>query len=131
MRERSLSIIIIDDDFAVTVTSANMLDDMGYDVAVSGDGYRAIEIMRWNAYDVALMDIEMPGINGVEIFRQVKRISPLTKVMMMTACSEGSLVREALKEGAFSILYKPLDFDKVLYFIEKAEKNFNPAIVRF
>jgi DNA-binding NtrC family response regulator len=130
MRERNFSIIIIDDDFAVTLTSASMLDDMGYDVAVAGDGYRAIEMMKGDAYDVALMSIEMPGINGLEIFRQVKRISPSTKVMMMAACS-GALVREALKEGAFSILYKPLDFDKVLYFIGKAEKNFNPAIVRF
>lgn len=123
MKEKNFSILIIDDDFGVTVTLASILDDMGYDVAVAGDSYRALEMVKENAYDVALMDIEMPRINGVEIFRKVKCMRPSTKVMMMTTYSVGGLVREALKEGAYGVLYKPLDLDKVLYFIEKAEKN--------
>jgi DNA-binding NtrC family response regulator len=123
MKEKNFSILIVDDDFGVTVTLADILDDLGYAVAVTGDGYRAIEMVRESNYDVALMDIEMSKINGLEIFRKVKHISPLTRVMMMSTYSVGDLVREALKEGAYGILYKPLDLDKVLYFIEKAERS--------
>jgi len=122
MREKA-NILIVDDDPGMTETLADILSELSYDVAVAEDGYRAIEMMRKKAYDVALMDIKMPGINGVDTFREVKGFSPSTKVIMMTAYSVEDLVKEALREGAYGIIYKPLDIDKVVNFIEKAEKE--------
>lgn len=122
MKEK-VSILIVDDDPGMTETMTDILGDMGYTVDVAGDGYRAIDMIKEKAYDVALMDIKMPGINGVETFKEVKRLSPATKVMMMTAYSLEELVKEALKEGAYGIIYKPLNIDKVIEFIEKAEKG--------
>lgn len=120
---KKVSILIVDDDLGMTETLSDILDDMDYDVAVAGDGYRAIEMIGAMAYDIVLMDIKMPGINGVETFKEVKRISPSTKVIMMTAYSVEDLIKEALEGGAYGIIYKPLDIDKVMDFIEKAEKG--------
>lgn len=121
--EKKASILIVDDDLGMTETLADIFDAMGYDVAVAGDGYRAIEMIGERAYDIVLMDIKMPGINGVETFKEVKRTSPSTKVIMMTAYSVEDLIKEALEGGAYGIIYKPLDIDKVTDLIEKAEKG--------
>ena len=122
MTERT-SVLIVDDDPGMIETMADILGDMGYDVAVAEDGFKAIEMVKERAYDVALMDIKMPGINGVETFKEVKGISPSTEVIMMTAYSVEDLVREALKGGAYGIIYKPLDIARVVDLIELAEKG--------
>ena len=85
--DKKASILIVDDDIGMTETLADIFDDRGYDVAVAGDGYKAIGMIGERAYDIVLMDIKMPGINGVETFKEVKRISSSTKVIMMTAYS--------------------------------------------
>ena len=116
-------LLIVDDDSGMTETLADILSDMGHDVDMAGDGYRAIEMIETNAYDVVLMDVKMPGINGVETFKRVKHISPSTKFIMMTAYSLEDLLNEALEEGAYGIFYKPLDIDKVINLIEQAVRG--------
>jgi DNA-binding NtrC family response regulator len=69
------------------------------------------------------MDIKMPGINGVETFKKIKGIRPEATVMMMTAYSVEDLVAEALKEGAYGIMYKPVNITEVVEFIESIEKS--------
>ena len=113
-------IFIVDDDPGMTETLADILGDKGYAVAVAEDGYRAIEMIKEKAYAIALMDIKMPGMNGVETFKKLKQISPETRVIMMTAYALEDLEQEALAEGALSIFYKPLDMDRVVGLIEEA-----------
>jgi len=74
--EKKTSILIVDDDKGMTETLSDILEDIDYDVAVSDDGYKAIEMIKKKKFDFALMDIKMPGINGVETFKEVHRISP-------------------------------------------------------
>lgn len=121
--KRKFSILIVDDDPGMGETMVDILGDMGYGAYVAVDGYSAIEMIKDKTYDAVLMDIKMPGINGVETFKEVKRISPTTRVMMMTAYSVEDLVKEALKEGAYGIIYKSLNIGKVVSFIEKTEKG--------
>jgi len=111
--KKRVSILIVDDDPGMTETMPDILGDMGYDVAVAEDGFKAIKMIKERAYDVALMDIKMPGINGVETFKEGKGISPSTKVIMITAHSVEDLVKEALRNNAYTCLQKPLDMDKV------------------
>ena len=124
--ERNFRIIVVDDDSIITKVLADTLGDMGYDVAVASDGYSAIDMIKRMDYDIALVDVVMPGINGLETFKAVRRISPSMKVMMMTAYCVDNIVEEALTEGAYGVLYKPLDMDKVAHFIEKAKKSSFP-----
>jgi len=65
----------------------------------------------------------MPGINGVETFKEIHRISSETKVIMMTAYSVEELVKEALDGGAFNVIYKPLDIKKILTIIKKTKNG--------
>jgi DNA-binding NtrC family response regulator len=69
------------------------------------------------------MDIKMPGINGVQTFREIKRIDPKTTVIMMTAYSVEDLVKDALEEGAYTVVYKPFDIKRIIAIIEEVLKD--------
>jgi DNA-binding NtrC family response regulator len=107
----------------MTETFSDILKDLGHHVEVANDGFKAIEKIKAQAFDVILMDIKMPGINGVETFKKIKGIRPEATVMMMTAYSVEDLVAEALKEGAYGIMYKPVNITEVVEFIESIEKS--------
>jgi len=117
-------LLIVDDDPGMTETLADILSDMGHDVDIAGDGYRAIEMIETNAYEVVLMDVMMPGINGVETFKRVKHISPSMKFIMMTGYRQevAELVEEAAKNGAYTCLYKPLDMNKVVAIVDEISR---------
>ncbi|MHA1829552.1 MAG: response regulator [Candidatus Heimdallarchaeaceae archaeon] len=125
----SLPILIVDDDLNMTVTLKDILEEKGFNVDIANDGFKAIEMIRRIKYDLAFMDIKMPEINGVETFKRIKQLSPSTKVVMMTAYSLEELIKEALDEGAYAILYKPFDLNKVLNLVEKASEGMLILIV--
>ncbi len=112
------NILVVDDLRSIRLTLGGILEDKGHNVVAVEDGYQAIEAVTQTHFDVIFMDIKMPGINGVQTFREVKKIDPRAAVVMMTAYSVEDLVREALEEGAFAIIYKPFDIDKIIYLIE-------------
>ena len=122
MRNKA-NVLIVDDDIEMTETLSDILKDLGHHVEVANDGVDAIEKVKAQAFDVILMDIKMPGINGVETYKKIKSILPEAIVMMMTAYSVEDLVAEALKEGAYGIMYKPIDIAKVIEFIERVKKS--------
>ncbi len=112
------NILVVDDLRSIRMTLGGILEDKGHNVVTVEDGYQAIEAVKKAHYDVIFMDIKMPGINGVQTFREVKKIDPLTAVIMMTAYSVEDLVKEALEEGAYTIVYKPFDIDKIISLID-------------
>jgi len=69
-------------------------------------------------FDVILMDIKMPGMNGVETLKEIKMIRPDVTVVMMTAYAVEDLIKEAQREGAYGVLHKPLDVEKMIGLIE-------------
>ncbi len=113
----STSILIVDDDLGMTETLLDILTDLEYDVTVVNDGYQAIEIFKKRTYNFVLMDIKMPGINGVETFHEIHKIDESAKVIMMTAYSVNDLKREAYDGGVTDILDKPLNIERVLKLI--------------
>lgn len=117
------SVLIVDDDERINETLSDLLGELGHNVEVAGDGYEAIDKVKAHMFDVVLMDIRMPGIDGVETYKEIKVIRPEATVMMMTAYSVEELVAEALEEGAYGVMYKPIDIEKVIDFIEHVEKN--------
>lgn len=113
------SVLVVDDLRSIRLTLGGILEDEGHNVVTVEDGYQAIEAVKKAHFDAIFMDIKMPGINGVQTFREVKKIAPASAVIMMTAYSVEDLVKEALEEGAYAIIYKPFDIDKVISLIEK------------
>jgi two-component system, NtrC family, response regulator HydG len=112
-------ILVVDDLRSIRLTLGGILEDKGHEVVTVEDGYQAIDAVKKNHFDVIFMDIKMPGINGVQTFREVKKIDPKTTVIMMTAYSVEDLVKEALEEGAYAVAYKPFDIDKIITLIDQ------------
>ena len=113
------NILVVDDLHSMRMTLGGILEDKGYNVVTVEDGYQAIEAVKKTHYDAIFMDIKMPGINGVQTYREVKKIDPRATVIMMTAYSVEDLVKEALEEGAYAVAYKPFDIDKIIALIEE------------
>lgn len=118
---KKVSVLIVDDQADMLETLIDILEARGFEVASASDGFKALNMAEKEDFDVVLMDVKMPGINGVETFKRIKRIRPEAKVIMMSAYAVEDLVREALREGAIAMLGKPLDVDALIRIIEKAE----------
>jgi len=111
------NILVVDDLRSIRLTLGGILEDKGHNVVTVENGYQAIEAVRKTHFGAIFMDIKMPGINGVQTFREVRKIDPEAAVIMMTAYSVKDLVKEALEEGAYTIIYKPFDIDRVVAII--------------
>lgn len=116
-------ILIVDDDIEMAETLSDILTELGHHVEIANDGFKAIQKVKTEPFDVILMDIKMPGINGVETYKEIKHIQPKAAVMMMTAYSIEDLVAEALKEGAYGVWYKPVEITKVIELVEHSQKS--------
>ncbi len=119
MSEKS-SILIVDDNVSLCKTLTYILMRKGHTVTTAKDGLEAIEKVKESPFDIIFMDIKMPLMNGVETYKRIKKIRPTLVVIMMTAYSVDELIQEALKEGAYGILYKPFNIEKVLTIIKTA-----------
>ena len=114
-----VNILIVDDEPGIRTTLAAILDEEGYNVVVAEDGYKGIEAAKKTKFKIAFVDLKMPGINGVETFKRIKKISPNTIIFFMTAFFAEDLLKEAVKLGIQAILYKPLDIDLILKVIKE------------
>ena len=118
---RPMRVLVVDDDKDFRENLLDILDSHGYEAIAASDGFDAIErIKESEHFDVVLMDIKMPVMDGVETFRQVKQIDPDSTVIMVTAYSRDELVKDALREGAYAIFYKPVEIEKLLGVVQQA-----------
>ena len=117
------NILVVDDIRSIRLTLGVILEQEGHNVVTVEDGYQAIQAVRKAHFEVIFMDIKMPGINGVQTFREIKRIDPKTTVIMMTAYSVEDLVKDALEEGAYTVVYKPFDIKRIIAIIEEVLKD--------
>ena len=113
-------ILVVDDLRSIRLTLGGILEDEGHDVVLAENGYQAIEAAKQTSFALIFIDIKMPGINGVQTFREIKKINPRAAVIMMTAYSVEDLVKEALEEGAYAVVYKPFDIEHIVSIIESA-----------
>ena len=114
MNDIKPKIMVVDDEPRMLSTITVILEDAGYDVYGVADGYKAVELASQGTFALVFMDISLPGIDGVETFRQIKSVSPGTPVIMMTGYSVEDLITQALEEGAYTVLYKPFDINRLL-----------------
>ena len=127
--EPKANILIVDDNSSMGQTMSFILKRRGYVVTTATDGLDAIEEVRRQSFDIIFMDIKMPLMNGVETYHKIKEIRPEATVIMMTAYAVEDLVQQALQEGAYGILYKPLDMEKVITLIAEAKEARRGALI--
>lgn len=126
-----VNILIADDDVGMSETLSDILEEKGYSVVVAGDGRGAVLEAKSQHFDLALIDIMMPDMNGVEALREIKRANPDTTTIIMTGHNaiEG-LVSEAIKAGVDGVLYKPFDIQTIVEMIEsKAAAHLGPPLI--
>jgi len=114
------SVLVVDDNEDLLTTFSLILKRCGFNVDTAGNGAQAVAKFRAHHFDVTLMDIVMPEMNGVEAFLKIKEMCPQTTVILMTAYSEEELIKRAVDEGAHCVVNKPLRIDQVVALIEEA-----------
>ena len=116
-------ILLVDDNVEFLDSVKDVLDDKGYDVVTADNGAEALRLVSGDWFDVVLMDIKMPGMNGVECFIEMKKLRPEPKVILMTAYSVEELIRQAFAEGVYAVLSKPLDMSVIFDRIDEIRKQ--------
>jgi DNA-binding response OmpR family regulator len=114
-----LRILFVDDDSSLNQLSEKVLSDRGYRVDVASDGIAAVDKLKSQTYDVAILDNFMPGMNGIELLKHMREQHYATKVIMITAVNESQLAEESLRMGADRILPKPFDFENLILTINQ------------
>lgn len=114
-----LKILIVDDNEDFAESMADVLGLDGHEVQTAYNGDEAEKKFGKEDYDIAFLDVRLPGKNGVEVFHELHKINPGTRVIMMTGYSVESLIDQAVKNGAWDVLYKPIDMEKVLGMLQK------------
>jgi len=123
-----LKILIADDNEDLLETFAMIFTRRGFFVETARNGLSAVDKFKKHRYDVALMDIIMPGINGVEASRKIKEINPEATIILMTGYSDEALLRLARDEGAHHIVNKPVKIEQLIELITEAAGD-QPVLV--
>jgi two-component system response regulator HydG len=113
-------ILLVDDDEDICQNVSDILTDLGYRVDTANEGMTALAMVRKTAYDVALLDLKMPGMDGLTLYRKIKELRAGTVAIIVTAYAGGNTSEEALAAGAWQILPKPVSFPRLLGLVDQA-----------
>lgn len=118
-QEPLAKILVVDDEPVVCDAIARQLREVGYHVMVAYSGMSAIDLIKDQNFDVALIDIRMPKINGFGVLRELREKSAATKAIMMTAYADIRSAVDSITLGAIDIISKPVDVDEVIMTISR------------
>ena len=114
------SILVVDDEPIMQEILGDFLREEGYEVDVAGSGEEGLERARQRFYDCAIVDLMMPGIDGIETMQELREIDPSLPVVMVTAFASVESAVEAMKQGAYEYITKPFKNDEVLVVLQNA-----------
>ncbi len=123
---RLVSILLVDDDAGMVETLTDIFEAVHHRVHAATSGEAAVAELARKLVDVVLMDIQMPGLNGVQALRVIRDRAPDLPVIMMTAYTRDELVREAERLSGRQVLRKPLDVPHVLGLIRELGGHARP-----
>jgi two-component system nitrogen regulation response regulator NtrX len=114
------SILIVDDEPTILQSLSGLLTDEGFEVITANNGYEALKIIDAEAPDLVLLDVWMPGIDGIETLKEIKKSTATLPVIIITGHGNVETAVKATKLGAFDLIEKPLNIDKVIVAINNA-----------
>ncbi len=109
-----MKILIVDDEINIRMTLKDILEDEGYETCIAGTGEKAIKIASKENIDMIILDVKLPGIDGIETFKTIKKTKPELDVLMISGHGDISTAVTAVKLGAYDFLEKPLSMIKIL-----------------
>lgn len=113
-------VLVVDDDEDTCRNLSDILSDLGYEVDTAPDGPSALELVRRRAYDVAILDYRMPGMDGLTLYREIRKMRSGTVAIVVTAYSGHTTPEETLAAGVWQVLAKPVDFQHLLGLLNEA-----------
>ncbi len=122
MSPASGRVLVVDDDPGMLDTLSDVLTAAGYETAMAASGSEAIDKAQGTMFDVIIMDIQMPGLNGVQTLHALRAVDPHVTVIMMTAYTRDELVAESERTTGYAVLSKPLDLDRLLRLVRGAAR---------
>jgi len=122
-------ILIVDDERQMVRTLSDIVRMHGWEPSGAYSGEAAVEEVRKESYHAVLMDVKMAGINGVMAFREMKRIRPNVRVVLMTAYTAADIIAEAEREGALKVLAKPVVLSGLIEMLEATTKQMPPVLL--
>lgn len=120
-------ILVVDDEEPVRDVPCEYFESQGFGVEAAPDGEAALAALGRLRPDLVLLDVRMPGIDGVEVLRRIRRADPDVPVIMVTANEDVALAKEMLKLGAFDYVAKPFDFSYLDRGVSEAAETPEPA----
>ncbi|HEY5042513.1 MAG TPA: sigma-54 dependent transcriptional regulator [Verrucomicrobiae bacterium] len=113
-------ILLVEDDSAIVTTLRRVLADEGYEVAIEKTGDAGLSRAKANGFDVVVTDLKLPGLNGLELVRELHAARPRLPILMMTAHGTTETAIEATQSGAYDYLLKPFEMPELLKMVEQA-----------
>ena len=113
-------VLIVDDDNDLRAVVGDMLKEEGFEVSEAKDGVTALGAIKKNMPDAVLLDLKMPGLDGIEVMQEIRKIDPRIPVIIMTAHGDIPTAVEAIQKGAYDFTIKPPDFDKLIIALRRA-----------
>ena len=117
-----LRVLLIDDERDFLETLVKRLRKRNLEVSGANSGEEALRVLRETPMDVVVLDVRMPGMDGIQVLREIKTINPLIQVIMLTGHASVEVAVEGMELGAFDYLMKPANLDELLYKIQDAYK---------
>ena len=103
----SAAILVVDDEKAVRLLIKKTLDELGHTVMVAETGSKALELVKQQDFDLVFLDLKMPGMDGAELFRQIRIVKPKLPVTIITGYPDSETMARALAQGPLGVMSKP------------------------
>lgn len=114
------SVLVVDDEDEFREMTSKILTKRGLNVMNAESGEKALEVLEHKRVDVVLLDVKMPGMDGIETLRHIRNLKPLVEVLLLTGHASVESGIEGMKLGAFDYLMKPIETDPLLEKLEEA-----------
>src|SRR5262245_31264966 len=117
------SLLVVDDDLDTCANLADILSDLGYEVRTVPDATTALRLLEEHTFDIVLLDLKLPGMDGLQLYREMKRRSSSTVAILVTGFADAETRKRAEQLGVWRILPKPVDIPALLPLISEAAQQ--------
>ena len=111
------NILVVDDEEIIRALIKETLEEHGHRVQCADNSYSGLELLKQQDFDLVFLDLKMPGMNGADLFREIKAIRPKLPVIIITGYPESEIMARALKHGPFGIMNKPFSESDIINFV--------------
>jgi DNA-binding NtrC family response regulator len=119
----AIKVLLVDDEVEFLETLIKRMKKRNLDISGVKSGEEALIALNQNPVDVVILDVRMPGMDGIETLKEIKRRHPLIEVIMLTGHASVEVAVQGMELGAFDYLMKPMNIDELLYKVEDAYKS--------